>query len=134
VITTLGTHTALRTDVLYADDFGYKHLLWVYSGRRGIHCWISDEAAMALTDDERKTVMAYLEVVKGGQGMAKKVNVRGTFAGKAHPLHPSLQMSLNEVKSFFHSVVLEDQKCFDSREGWEALLELIPDKGELFEI
>lgn len=60
----------------------------MYSGRRGIHCWISDASAIDLTDDQRKAIITYLEVVKGGKEMTKKVNVRW---GKTAILHPSIE-------------------------------------------
>ncbi|CAG7849769.1 DNA primase small subunit; AltName: Full=DNA polymerase subunit A; AltName: Full=DNA primase 50 kDa subunit; Short=dPRI50 [Serendipita indica DSM 11827] len=111
-------------DTTLRRDFGYQLLLWVYSGRRGIHCWVSDESAMVLTDDQRRAIMGWLEVVKGGKDMVKKVNVR-----VAGGLPPSLQSSLDILnENHFMPIVLEDQDCFGSRQGWETLLELLPDR------
>lgn len=67
----------------HPDDFGFDHRLWVYSGRRGIHCWVSDPAALALTDDQRRAIVNYIEVIKGGAKQEKKVNL-------PRPLHPSM--------------------------------------------
>jgi DNA primase small subunit len=69
------------------DQFGFNMLLWVYSGRRGIHLWISDPEALALTDEQRKAIVGWLGVISGGKEMHKKVNVR--LGNKALP--PSLQ-------------------------------------------
>jgi DNA primase small subunit len=112
------------------EQFGFKHLLWVYSGRRGIHLWISDKEAMELNDEGRKAIVGWLEVVKGGKDMAKKVNVR-LGAGKNSPgsLPPSLQMALNPLATLFSSLILTDQNCFGSEDGYEALLQLIPDRS-----
>ncbi|KAF9225870.1 prim-pol domain-containing protein [Gyrodon lividus] len=117
---------AAAVKVLHAslvDQFGFRHLLWVYSGRRGIHLWISDPEAMDLTDDQRKAIVNALTVVEGGKEMVKKVNVR--TSNKTLP--PSLWGALTVLRTIFNPLVLDDQDCFRSQQGWEALLQLIPD-------
>ncbi|WVQ79375.1 hypothetical protein IAT38_001472 [Cryptococcus sp. DSM 104549] len=106
------------------EDFGFKHLLWVYSGRRGIHCWISDQRALDLTDDQRRALVTFLEVVKGGKEQAKKVNVRG--ANGELPLHPSLTSAVNILGAEFARICLYDQNCFGTQQGWESLLAILP--------
>ncbi|ETW77931.1 hypothetical protein HETIRDRAFT_441443 [Heterobasidion irregulare TC 32-1] len=115
------------------DEFGYQHLLWVYSGRRGIHLWVSDREAMELTDEQRRAIVGHLTVIQGGQDMHKKVNVRGKKGGE-NILPPSVKAALETLVDVFGDLILADQDCFKKDEAWEELLELIPDKTVVAEL
>lgn len=62
-------------DVGLRQDFGFRHILWVYSGRRGVHCWVADDAARALTNEGRGAVADYFSVVAGNDNQAKKARL-----------------------------------------------------------
>lgn len=44
------------------EDLGFTNILWVFSGRRGIHAWISDERARLMRNDVRAAVTEYLDI------------------------------------------------------------------------
>ncbi|KAL7276280.1 p48 polypeptide of DNA primase [Rhizina undulata] len=108
-------------DFALKDDLGFKHVLWVYSGRRGAHAWVCDKRARVMSDAKRKAVVGYLEVVKGGREAGKKVNLK-------RPLHPHLARSLNILKDSFEKNILKDQNPWQTDEQAEKLLARLPAK------
>ena len=106
-------------DVALREDFGFEHIIWIYSGRRGVHAWISDKGARELDDDKRKAITGYFEVLKGGVQGGKRVNVK-------RPLHPHIARSLEILKPYFQQV-LKEQDPFMSEAGQARLLQLLPD-------
>ncbi|KAI8901127.1 hypothetical protein BC833DRAFT_579055 [Globomyces pollinis-pini] len=105
------------------EDFGFKNILWVYSGRRGVHAWVCDERARQLPAEARRGIVNYLELLKGGEHQARKVNIRGGV------LHPSLNRALGPCANFFGSTMLKDMGVLESKEQWSKVLAIIPDES-----
>ncbi len=42
------------------EAFGFKHILWVFSGRRGIHAWVCDKRARAMKKKIRKSITEFM--------------------------------------------------------------------------
>jgi DNA primase small subunit len=63
---------AVKTmDAGLKEDFGFEKVAWFYSGRRGVHAWVSDESARTLSNEARSAVANYFEVSQspvGGEG------------------------------------------------------------------
>lgn len=114
------TMTIKVLDIALREDFGFEHILWVYSGRRGVHAWISDKEARTLDDEARKALVGYFEILKGGVQGGKRVNLR-------RPLHPHVRRSLDILRPYFVQI-LEEQDPFLSQTGQDRLLQLLPDK------
>ena len=109
------------------QDFGFNKLLFVYSGRRGVHIWVCDKKARALSDTVRSAILSYFTLVKGGQEMAKKVKL--TRKG-----HPSIDRSIQIIKQSFMKV-LQQQKTFENEQQLESLMLLIhKDKRETIKL
>ena len=84
------------------SDFGFKNLLWVYSGRRGIHCWVSDKIARQLGQSGRSAVAEYLQVLTGGDAKAKKVHLKTD-------VHPAVSNALEVIKEEFEDLCIKGQ-------------------------
>ncbi|XP_028264833.1 DNA primase small subunit [Parambassis ranga] len=117
---TLMTIAIRILDRALRDDFGFHHLLWVYSGRRGVHCWVCDEAARKLSVAARSAVAEYLSLVKGGEETVKKVVL-------TDPIHPFIRESLWVVEQYFSQYALQAQDILGRKESVDKVLALMPE-------
>lgn len=104
------------------EDFGFEHRLWVYSGRRGVHCWVCDETARKLSQNGRTAVAEYLSLVKGGEHQNKKISLDTTR------LHPFISQSLEIVKARFYDYAVKKQDFLGDEENQKKVLSLITDE------
>ncbi|XP_059054338.1 DNA primase small subunit isoform X2 [Achroia grisella] len=108
-------------DKALKEDFGFQCILWVFSGRRGIHCWVSDYEARVLDSPGRGAVADYLCLITGGENQSKKVHFG------SENLHTSIKRALTVIDNYFLQL-LEEQEFFSTPEGLSGLLKLIPDE------
>lgn len=85
------------------QDFGFQHMVWVFSGRRGAHCWVSDKRARELDENSRRSIVEYLDVLGGKHAKGSK----GFHVRK--PFHPHVERSFEIMKKRFIEIILEDQ-------------------------
>ncbi|KAK8793834.1 hypothetical protein WA171_002964, partial [Blastocystis sp. BT1] len=82
-------YALLVLKTILTKEFGFKHILYVFSGRRGVHIWVCDRSARELTDSQRKAIVDYLSF--------SKINQKIDY---------SLREAAKQLRPFFEEVMI----------------------------
>lgn len=66
------------------EDFGFTEMIWVFSGRRGIHCWVCDERAKKMNNQVRESIINYLSLIQGNEKSTSFLKA-GILKDNMHP-------------------------------------------------
>lgn len=54
---------AIFIDKTMKDDFGFKDIIWFFSGRRGVHGWVMDKVTREFDQEQRVAILNYLTFI-----------------------------------------------------------------------
>lgn len=83
-------------DYSLRQELGFKNVGFVFSGRRGVHCWVFDDTALELSDIERGEIVKYYDSVI-----------------KRRMYSEEYSKILREYSSFFEGEALEESVLFE---------------------
>lgn len=89
----------LITQIL-KEDFDIKNILWVFSGRRGVHGWVCDPEARSMSNEMRTSVLQYMNLPLGNEN-SDRLQLQT-------PLHPHLIRAFKKLYPSFEKIVIED--------------------------
>ena len=112
-------------DQILREDFGYMHILWIYSGRRGVHCWVCDPSARELPNEARAAIVEFMSVEAGSSKNSDK-RLKHAFSD---PLHPMLQRAYATLEPYFETCIADGatgQGLLESKESCIQVLNGLP--------
>ena len=99
-------------------DFDFTNLLWVFSGRRGVHAWVCDPEARTMGNDMRAAIANYIGLGLGNE-KADRLRLQA-------PLHPHLVRAVNDLKPHFRTVVIREQDVLSDPAHEARMMQFLP--------
>ena len=97
-------------DRILVEDFGFTKIFYVFSGRRGIHCWVSDKRACILKKEGRTAIERYIYYEKVNQNISDNNRTKRNFLP---PIHPSYLRAVSIIKNDFYEILNEQDLLSD---------------------
>uniref|UniRef100_A0A0K0E3H9 DNA primase n=1 Tax=Strongyloides stercoralis TaxID=6248 RepID=A0A0K0E3H9_STRER len=115
------------------NHFGFKNFIFLFSGRRGIHCWVADEIARRMNNIERSGIVSYLTLTKNDFS----ISTPSFSYEQYHPLiNETIDIILN-MKTFDDIMLeqnwLDDEKKFVEDNFCEPISDIILKSFEMLD-
>lgn len=121
-------------NTILKEDFAFEHILWIYSGRRGIHCWVCDENARFLANEARSHIVTYMSInVDDGE------NSDTHSKSLKQPFHYMIQRAYSILEPMFEKYIASDngQALLTKKDSYIKILNNLPNeliRRELYEM
>ncbi len=112
------------SEYLLSNYFDYHKILWVFSGRRGIHGWVCDEEATKLSKEERSSLISFLSFLVIEGSVMPKVYRKKASVNPNHLTAIKVAAILIE-KGFLFDVFL-NQHLLTTKKGIGYLSSVVP--------
>ena len=108
-------------------DFGFQHILWVFSGRRGVHAWICDERARKMDNTVRSGVTDYLSLAIANEKSDRlvKEQVIDVLGKDGVADYTLFQRSFKILKPLFEDFMVKEQAYFWYDKNIEKIFEIL---------
>jgi len=96
------------------EDFGFKQIFFVFSGRRGVHCWVSDKRACLLNKRGRLAIERYINYDRMDENNydSKIYKLKRNFVS---PVYPAFLSAVSIMKNYFFEIVKEQDILKDEK-------------------
>ena len=94
------------------EDFGFEKIFFVFSGRRGIHCWVCDKRACVLKQNARNAIERYIYYERVKEDSSNN-NIKKLKRNFAEPIHPSYLSAVSLIKNDFYDIIKEQDLLND---------------------
>ena len=118
-------------DYLLSTCFGFSQLLWIYSGRRGVHCWVSDATAKGMDNEARSAVTDFLHIYSGSDKTGKRLTFNTAYPHPTFDLESDVATICEKyfVEMYCDSYSENSMDIFASKERWQKIVDLIDANG-----
>ncbi|XP_034943753.1 DNA primase small subunit-like isoform X2 [Chelonus insularis] len=105
-------------DTSLREDWGFQNILWVFSGRRGIHAWICDPEIQEYSSSKRAGIADFFQLVNK--------NAFGRYNVKIKRMNRFIERTIIMINEIFVPMCVVEQDLLGNTNRIEKFVNLLP--------